>query len=238
MERTPNFKMKYFEDPLLEQKFRIETNIRRRHLTTFQRIELQYKLESIDNEIRIAKSRMSDGGKSGAEKRWGKNTDSEIPPQNDDDRVVQNYTTPSNQLEKIGKTLTPPTISTEEFENYDKNQRPIGRVIDLSARRAGVSPMTYSKGRHIINNAPEEMKDKLRKGSVKIDKVYKQLLKQQERQELVNAAASILLSPINNVKLVLGDFIEKSKLFISDNSIDLLFPILHTDLNIYRYMII
>ena len=74
--------------------------------------------------------------------------------------------------------------------------------------------MTYSKGRHIINNAPEE---------VKIDKVYKQLLKQQERQELVNAAASISLSPINNVKLVLGDFIEKSKLFISDNSIDFVY---------------
>ena len=63
----------------------------------------------------------------------------------------------------------------------------IGRVIDLSARRAGVSPMTYSKGRHIIDKASEEMKDKLRKGNIKIDKVYRQLQKQQKRQELVNA---------------------------------------------------
>ena len=82
--------------------------------------------------------------------------------------VVQNYTTPSNQLEKIDKTLT--LKSTEESGNSDKNHRPTGRVIDLSARRAGVSPMTYSKGRRIIDNAPEEMKEN------------------KKRQELVNAA--------------------------------------------------
>ena len=222
LERTPNSQVKFFEDPLLEQKFRIKTNMNRRHLTPFQRIELQYKLETIDNEIGKAKSRMSDGGKSGAEKRWGKNTGNENLSQNNDDMVVQNYTTPLNQLEKIDKTLTPPT-STEKTENPDKNHCPIGRVIDFSARRAGVSPMTYFKGRQIINNAPEELKNKLRKGNVKIDKVYRQLQKQQKRQELVNAAASILQFPTNNVRLVLGDFIEKSKDFISDNSIDLLF---------------
>jgi ParB-like chromosome segregation protein Spo0J len=68
----PKYEVKFFESPLLEQKFRIEINMNRRHLTLFQRIELQYKLETIDNEIGKAKSRMSDGGKSGAEKRWKK----------------------------------------------------------------------------------------------------------------------------------------------------------------------
>ena len=67
------------------------------------------------------------------------------------------------------------------------------------------------------------MKDKLRKGRVKIEKVYRQLQKQQKRQELVNAAASILQSPTDNFELVLGDFNEKSEEFISDNSIDLTF---------------
>ena len=43
--------------------------------------------------------------------------------------------------------------------------------------------MTYSKGRRIIDNAPEEMKDKLRKGNLKIEKAYRQLQKQQKRQE-------------------------------------------------------
>ena len=114
-------------------------------------------------------------------------------------------------------------MSIEQLDNTDKNLHSRGRVIDISARRAQVSPTTYFKGREIIKNAPEDIKDQLRKGKVKIDKVYRQLQKQQERQELVNAAASILQFPTNNIKLVLGDFIEKSKEFISDNSIDLLF---------------
>jgi hypothetical protein len=131
-ERKPNFQVKFFEDPLLEQKFRIKTDVNRRHLAPFQRIELQYKLETIDNEIGKAKSRMSEGGKSAAEKKWEKNIDNQNLSQNNDDMVVQNYTTPSNQLEKIDKTLT--LKSTEESGNSDKNQRPTGRVIDLSAR--------------------------------------------------------------------------------------------------------
>ena len=114
-------------------------------------------------------------------------------------------------------------MSIEQLDNTDKNLHSRGRVIDISARRAQVSPTTYFKGREIIKNAPEDIKDQLRKGKVKIDKVYRQLQKQQERQELVNAAASILQFPTNNIKLVLGDFIEKSKEFISDNSINLLF---------------
>jgi ParB-like chromosome segregation protein Spo0J len=67
----PKYEVKFFESPLLEQKFRIEINMNRRHLNSFQRIELQYKLEAIENEIGKAKSRMSDGGKIGAKKRWG-----------------------------------------------------------------------------------------------------------------------------------------------------------------------
>ena len=68
LEKKPNFQVKSFEDPLLEQKFRIKTNMNRRHLTPFQRIELQYKLETIDNEIGKAKSRMSDGERVGPKK--------------------------------------------------------------------------------------------------------------------------------------------------------------------------
>ena len=82
--------------------------------------------------------------------------------------------------------------------------------------------MTYFKGREIIKNAPEHIKDQLRKGKVKIDKVYRQLQKEQKRQELINAEP-ISEFPKDNIKLFQGDFIEKSKEFISDNSIDLLF---------------
>jgi hypothetical protein len=102
---------------------------------------------SIENEIGKATDRMSDAGKIGAEKRWVKNTNNESLSQNNDSGVVQNCTTPSNQLEKIDRDLTPTSI--EESDHPDKLHS-TGRVIDISARRAGVSAMTYFKGREII----------------------------------------------------------------------------------------
>ena len=62
----PAIIVKQFENRLQEKKFIIESNLSRRHLNEFQRIELQIKLESIESEI--AKERMSDPGKIGAEK--------------------------------------------------------------------------------------------------------------------------------------------------------------------------
>ena len=82
--------------------------------------------------------------------------------------------------------------------------------------------MTYFKGREIIKKAPEELKDQLRKRKVKIDKAYGLIQKQQKKQELINAKP-ILDFPKDSIKLFHGDFIEKSKEFVADNSIDLLF---------------
>ena len=98
--KKPNFIVKYFDDQLLEQKFRIEANLNRKHLTPFQRIELKYKLEIIENEIGKATNRMSEGGKIGAEKRWAESNNNEIVPQPNHSRVVQNCTTPLNQIKK------------------------------------------------------------------------------------------------------------------------------------------
>ena len=99
-----------------------------------------------------------------------------------------------------------------------------GRVIDVSARNAHVSPMTYYKGREIIKNASEGIKEKLRKDKVKIDKVFRQLQRQRLKQELIRSSdneSRIELSS-NRSKLLHGDFIEKSKT-LPDNSIDLIF---------------
>ena len=62
----PSVLVKQFENRPQEKKFIVEVNRSRRHLNEFQRIELQIKLESIESEI--AKERMSDPGKIGAEK--------------------------------------------------------------------------------------------------------------------------------------------------------------------------
>jgi hypothetical protein len=53
-----------FVDSLLEKKFIIEVNSDRRHLVPFQKIELQYKLEIIENQIAKARKGCLMQGKS------------------------------------------------------------------------------------------------------------------------------------------------------------------------------
>jgi N6-adenosine-specific RNA methylase IME4 len=55
----PVFEVKDFPDPLLERKFVIETNLKRRQLTAFQRIELSIPLLEIERQL--AEKRMKAG---------------------------------------------------------------------------------------------------------------------------------------------------------------------------------
>ena len=55
----PKYEVKTFEDPLLEKKFVIESNLTRRHLTTFQRIEMALPLIELEREL--AQKRMLRG---------------------------------------------------------------------------------------------------------------------------------------------------------------------------------
>jgi len=47
----PKYEVKTFEDPLLEKKFVTESNLTRRHLTTFQRIEMALPLIEIERNL-------------------------------------------------------------------------------------------------------------------------------------------------------------------------------------------
>ena len=58
-----NVLVKYFDSPLEEKKFVIESNLKRRHLNAFQKAELAYPLEEVEKEL--AKQRMSKAGKIG-----------------------------------------------------------------------------------------------------------------------------------------------------------------------------
>ena len=60
----PDFEVKRFEDKLLEKKFVIEANLRRRHLNNFQLVELAVPLLEIEKAL--AKKRQAKGGKGGA----------------------------------------------------------------------------------------------------------------------------------------------------------------------------
>lgn len=59
----PDFEVRKFEDKLIEKKFVIEANLRRRHLTKFQLVELGVPLLEIEKAL--AKKRQSIAGKVG-----------------------------------------------------------------------------------------------------------------------------------------------------------------------------
>jgi hypothetical protein len=65
----PDFEVRKFDDKLLEKKFVIETNLRRRHLNNFQLIELAVPLLEIEKAL--AKKRQSKGGKNGRDMQLG-----------------------------------------------------------------------------------------------------------------------------------------------------------------------
>jgi len=65
----PDFEVRKFENKLLEKKFVIEANLRRRHLTNFQLVELGVPLLEIEKEI--AKKRQVEGGKTGRSLQLG-----------------------------------------------------------------------------------------------------------------------------------------------------------------------
>lgn len=65
----PDFEVRKFEDKLIEKKFVIEVNLRRRHLNNFQLVELAVPLLEIENAL--AKKRQSKGGKNGRNLQLG-----------------------------------------------------------------------------------------------------------------------------------------------------------------------
>jgi ParB-like chromosome segregation protein Spo0J len=65
----PDFEVRKFEDKLLEKKFVIEVNLRRRHLNSFQLVELAVPLLEIEKAL--AKKRQAAGGKMGRDFQLG-----------------------------------------------------------------------------------------------------------------------------------------------------------------------
>jgi len=65
----PDFEVRKFDDKLLEKKFVIEANIRRRHLNNFQLVEMAVPLLEIEKAL--AKKRQSKGGKNGRDIQLG-----------------------------------------------------------------------------------------------------------------------------------------------------------------------
>ena len=99
----PDFEVRKFEDKLLEKKFVIETNLRRRHLNNFQFVELGVPLLEIEKEL--AKKRQAAAGKLGRDMQLG------LAP--DDAKPVFKSKATASVAKKVG-------ISTRTFERGKK----------------------------------------------------------------------------------------------------------------------
>ena len=100
----PDFEVRKFEDKLLEKKFVIEANLRRRHLTKFQLVELGVPLLEIEKEL--AKKRQVKGGKMGRDMQLGLAPDDAKP-------VITKSKAAAVVAKKVG-------VSTRTFERGKK----------------------------------------------------------------------------------------------------------------------
>jgi ParB-like chromosome segregation protein Spo0J len=129
-------------------------------------------------------------------------------------------------------TLSPPSSwSTDHNDNHNKNsiiEDTKGKTIEVISKKNDLSPKTYQRARTIIENASEEVKEKLRANKTTISKEYDKIQRDRKRQELLSQLNNIQSNNNNNFensnyKLIYGDFIEQSQKEIGDNSIDLIF---------------
>jgi ParB-like chromosome segregation protein Spo0J len=108
-----------------------------------------------------------------------------------------------------------------------KQDEETGKVSEIIAKKTGLSPRTYERAKKIIENASEEVKQKLRANKTTIFKEYEKIKRDQKRQELLSQFNIQSQNNKNqfendNCKLIYGDFIEQSQKEIADNSIDLI----------------
>ena len=100
----PDFEVRKFENKLLEKKFVIEANLRRRHLNKFQLVELAVPLLEIEKAL--AKKRQAAGGKMGRNMQLGLAPDDAKP-------VFKKSKATATVAKKVG-------VSTRTFERGKK----------------------------------------------------------------------------------------------------------------------
>ncbi|MCX8153576.1 MAG: ParB N-terminal domain-containing protein [Candidatus Bathyarchaeota archaeon] len=141
----PDFEVRKFENKLLERKFVIEANLRRRHLTKFQLVELGVPLLEIEKEL------------------------------------ARNRQAPT----QTGVSLNEADFTLKDTPFFKKKE-----AVAKVAKKVGVSPSTFKRGRKILEKASEEDKQKLREGKTSISKVYRELVASEEVTGAAESAVS------------------------------------------------
>jgi ParB-like chromosome segregation protein Spo0J len=135
----PDFEVRKFENKLIEKKFVIESNLRRRHLTSFQLVELGVPLLEI--EKKLAKKRQIEGGKNGRNKQLGlvSNGPTSLSKKGKATAIVAKKIGLSTRTFERGKKIIE-KATEEEKQKLREGKKSISRVY-----RELVSPTTNRK---------------------------------------------------------------------------------------------
>ena len=182
LEIKTKFAVREFDNKLLEKKFVIECNLKRRQLNDFQKTELGMALLAIEQEL--AKER------------------------------------------RIEHSQSNDPIGSDE---------PRGKARDIVAKNIGVSGTTFERARKIIEEAPEEVKKRLRENDIRtsITKEYKNLIKADKKEKRQEQIKKLQINLPDKVTLHNSEF---QKVFIEGNSVSLIItdPLYHEkDIQLY-----
>jgi DNA modification methylase len=135
-----------------------------------------------------------------------------------------------SNLKNVNKGINLSTVSNAAIVDVNKQRenKEIGKVSEIIAKKTGLSPRTYERAKKIIEEGSEDVKEKLRSNKTTISKEYEKIQRDLKRQELLSNLNNIQLKKDSknfensNYKLIYGDFIKQSQNEIADNSISLM----------------
>jgi len=78
------------------------------------------------------------------------------------------------------ETFTLADARTDLGKTLCSNEPEVGRARDTVAKKVGLSPITFQRAVTIIQRAPEDLKEKVRRGEVSISYAY-EMLRRRER---------------------------------------------------------
>ena len=188
----------------------MKNQLSRRNLNDFQRIEITHKCEdavkakakermlmgkSIDPMVKLSQGTSRDelgsmAGVSGSTYERAVAVVEEAPAPVVE--AVRNNDLSIHAAYEV--TKMPEAERTEVAERIESGEKPKDVVAEVRSR-AGVSKKKYEKAVEILEEAPEEMKEAIRKGDVSIDEAHRKLMKEKKKAERETAIAEQLEKP-------------------------------------------
>jgi len=157
----PKIEVKIFNSPLHEKIFIIESNLRRRHLNEFQKAELTLRLIELEKQLaeELSKANLTDFEKA---------------------ELAYPLLEVERELAKQRRSDSIPKKGEKGFQPVSGSIDPnIGRARDIVAKKVGLSPKTFQRAVAILERAPEDLKEKVRRGRVSISYAYKMVMRRE-----------------------------------------------------------